>query len=595
MSTTSRTVRDWRDPALTPSEIAERFHTLHADALQKTGAVLSDPRLRSEVAGDFLERATEALDRVGDRAQGARCLAVFSSAPPLEEDPEFGVHTLREAEQEIAVRLSEDMFPLVIAFFDVYGRRPGRPHVYAVGEAGVSDRLLSGGSSRGWPEDFGDDFRVDPGPAVELASRTALAWLGLGEEPDAEDYEHDGFEAGDVSRYLETHEPGGADAIVAASVLGFGGVGVFWFLSRRIRLSDEEVRDLAASAPTRIPASIIDRLPELLRADAPAVDPQRATSSAGLDWAVALRDAAEDRAVLAERMSARLPGGSVKTRTVTARMLHDAVPPVEAAALVVLDAEVEARTRLWRRHLQNGSAPDPDSLPRFCAFNPFHGQTTLRGSVPGASASVDVPVCSACRDALGRDDAPDALRVSVGGRARGYMDAGDGYAESLFGAVRPLGPAALEVPASQPVGERDGAGSMIRGCLSTLMMPLLILLLAAVLGAGVSILLESAEAERFFTYAEQAERAAEAGPTVAGYPVLNALRGGAIGAIAALLFAGLGAVVVAFRSSGDGSAPGADASGADPDRDGGYDPQRRSELENPAVQRSIRILQDGSP
>ena len=594
MSTTSPTVRDWRDPALPPSGIAERFVTLHADALQETGAVFSVPRLRSEVAGDFLERATAALDRLSDRAQGARCLAVFSPPPSLEEGPEFGAHTLREAEQEIAVRLSEDMFPLVIAFFDVYGRS-ARPHVYAVGEAGVSDRLLSGGRGQGWPEDFGDDFRVDPGPAVELATLTALAWLGPSEVPDAEDYEHDGLEAGDVSRYLGTHEPGGADAIVATSVLGFGGVGVLWFFSRRIRLSDQEVRDRAASAPTRIPASIIDRLPELLRAGAPAVDPQRATSPAGLDWAVALREAAEDRAVLAERISSRLTVGSVPTRTVTPRMMHDAVPPVEAAALVVLDAEVEARTRLWRRHLQHGDAPDPDSLPRFCAFNPFHGQTTLRRSVPGASASVDVPVCSACRDALGRDDAPDALRVSVGGRARGYMDVGDGYAESLFGAVRPLGPAALEAPASQPVGERDGAGSMVRGCLSLLVIPLLILLLAAVLGAGVSILLESAEAERFLTDAEQAERAAEAGPTIAGYPVLNALRGGAIGAIAALLFAGLGAVFVAFRSSGDGSAPGADASGADPERGGGYDPHRRSELENHAVQRNIRILRDGSP
>lgn len=600
MTTSSGGARDWRDPTLSASEIADLFVRVHGDALRETGAVLSVPGAQDLVAAGFIDRAVAALERVGEESDGVRCLAVFS--PPVvredDEDPYFYSQTVREAEQEIAVRLSDDMFPLVISFFDVYGSSP-TPSVYAVGESGVSDTLpgnrVGPGGGSGWPEDFGDDFRVNPEPAVDLASRWGADWLGRGARPNPQDYEASGFENGDITKYLETHEPGGADAIVAASVLGFGGIGVYWYLSRRTRLIEQEAQRGAEMAPTRVPLSIVERLPELLEAPTPAVDPQRATSSAGLDWALALRDAGDDCAILAERIRARLPDGSVKTRTVTSRMVDDAVPPVEAAALVVLRAEVESRERMWERHLQDGLEPDPARLPRFCAFNPFHGQTTLTASVQGASASVDVPACTACRDALGRDEAPDALRVLSDGRVRGYTDVHDDYATSMFGAVRPLGPIVTGLPDSQPVGRRDGRGDVVRGCLSLLVMPVLILLLAAIIGASVSILLAGWEPERFFTEAELAQRAAEAGPTVLGYPILNALRGAGIGAVGALLFAGLAAAIVtAFRSSGDGSGTGSDADGTGSAGSSGFDPNRPSELKNPAVQQNILRLRDGT-
>ena len=321
----------------------------------------------------------------------------------------------------------------------------------------------------------------------------------------------------------------------------------------------------------------------------------RATSSAGLDWALALRDAGDDCAILAERIRARLPDGSVKTRTVTSRMVDDAVPPVEAAALVVLRAEVESRERMWERHLQDGLEPDPARLPRFCAFNPFHGQTTLTASVQGASASVDVPACTACRDALGRDEAPDALRVLSDGRVRGYTDVHDDYATSMFGAVRPLGPIVTGLPT--PSRSADGTG----GAMSS----------AAVCRCSSCRCSSSCsprssaracrycwpDGSRSASSPRPSWPSGQRRPAPLCWAIRPSTRCAVQGSVPSEPCSSPGWQPPSSQRSvraGDGSGTGSDADGTGSAGSSGFDPNRPSELKNPAVQQNILRLRDGT-
>lgn len=525
---------EWRDASLTPSEIAERFLAAHRDELLATG-VACDPRLQGEVADDFADRAAETLKTLSAQAEGTRCFAVFS--PPREVDPQVDDYygTLRQAHQEIAVQLSADAHPLVLTFFEVHSASSA-PELFAVGDSGVSSPIIGGAEwnqrNHRWPTNMGDDFRVNPDPAVELATLWGLAWLGYGQAPDPAQYAWAGQERGSITRYLETHEPGGTDVVVATSVFGIGGVGLAWLIARRLRREKEGDR----SEPTRIPQELAERLPTLLDVELDPVDPDAASTGAGLDAATELRELFDAYEVLSARIRSRLPAEPTRDAVVAV------VPPVEAAALLVLHDDLDARARAWKRHVSAGEDPLPADRALFCAFNPFHGQASATATVRGASASVDVPACAACREAIGRDEAPDALRVLSAGRTRGYTDVGDGYARSMFNALGPLSEAVQEAPASEPVGDR--ARSAASAVVSFLAMPALLLVLAAVLGVCVSLVLAAGEPAQFLTEQDLAERAAEAGPTVFGYPVLNAVRGGLFGALFAVMAVGFGTIVL---------------------------------------------------
>src|SRR5699024_2870527 len=125
---------------------------------------------------------------------------------------------------------------------------------------------------------------------------------------------------------------------------------------------------------------------------------------------------------------------------------------------------------------------------------------------------------------------------------------------------------------SDPVGSRTDVPSAARGILTILGIPLLVLLGAAVVGGALAILFAGLEGQEFYTAQEQAERAAETGPTVWGYPVWNWLRGVGFGSLFAVVLAVLGLIVVGFvrtmRSDDASDADAdADASGAgDTDR-----------------------------
>lgn len=549
---------EWRVPGATASQMADMFLIAHREALLATGVAL-DSRLVGEVASDFVERSTRTLEDVSARVGGSRCFAVFSRPAALHEveasHPNAVSHqTLRDAQQEIAVRLSEEAHPLVVSFFDVRASS-GLPDVFAVGDSGVSDSIMRGPDwnlrNHRWPSDMGDDFRANPRPALELATLWGLAWLGHGTAPNPSVSAWKGRERGAITRYLETHEPGGADVVVAATVLGVGGTGLAWFITRRLRMDREGHRE----GPTRIPRETAERLPEMLGVGLDPVDPEAASTEVGLDAATDLLRTYEAYTILSDRVSSRLPAEP------TPHAVEAVVPPVEAAALLVLHADLDARARAWKRHVRAGRDPRAADRPRFCAFNPFHGRTRDTAAVRGASASVDVPACTACRDAIGRDEAPDALRVRSGGRTRGYTEVDDGYARSMFGALSPLAPAVRDAPDSGPAPPRTGARAAIVGLLDLVGMPLLILLLAGILGTGVSILLAGSEPEQFLTAAEQAARAAEAGPMLFGYPILNGLRGGAMGGLVAMLFFGIGAMLPTLIRDDPGPADGSGGTG----------------------------------
>lgn len=236
---------------------------------------------------------------------------------------------------------------------------------------------------------------------------------------------------------LETHTPGGTDVIVAASVFLLGGSALAWTLVRRDQPAARSHDGSAeARSATRIPPEAADRLPELLDATAGDIDPAAATTEAGRTAAHALLEADQAFAVLAERVRARLPQGTTPgtadeaaagSRPPSRQQVEDAVPPVEAAALVVLEAQLRARVRAWESHLRTGSDPADSPLPRFCSLNPFHGQATVTAEGTAASAS-DAPVCTACREAFADGRDPDVLRVRTRSGVRPVEDAEPAYA-----------------------------------------------------------------------------------------------------------------------------------------------------------------------
>ena len=237
---------------------------------------------------------------------------------------------------------------------------------------------------------------------------------------------------------------------------------------------------------------------------------------------------------------------------------------------MTLDAQLAHRVRTWESHVRSGTPVEGAAAPQHCALNPFHGQAAVHGgsvvtaTVAGRDAAIQVPVCAECREATGRDEPPDVLRVRAGRRVRPYVEVDDGYARSMFGALAPLAQACVRPPLSDPVGSRTVVPSAARGILTILGIPLLVLLGAAVVGGALAILFAGLEGQEFYTAQEQAERAAETGPTVWGYPVWNWLRGVGFGSLFAVVLAVLGLIVVGFvrtmRSDDDSDAGDTDQS-----------------------------------
>ena len=382
---------------------------------------------------------------------------------------------------------------------------------------------------------------------------------------------------------LETHTPGGTDVIVAASVFLLGGSALAWTLVRRdqpaARSHDESAE---ARSATRIPPEAADRLPELLDATAGDIDPAAATTEAGRTAAHALLEADQAFAVLAERVRARLPQGTTPgtaaeaaagSRPPSRQQVEDAVPPVEAAALVVLEAQLRARVRAWESHLRTGSDPADSPLPRFCSLNPFHGQATVTAEGTVASAS-DAPVCTACREAFADGRDPDLLRVRTRSGVRPVEDAEPAYARGFAGAGEELARAVQEPPASGPVGGRRGGRDATGSVLGTIAVPVAGLVLGVVVGVLVSILVT-------WDGAGGTAAGEGAGPVFLGYPLLNALRGAGIGVLAAVLVFGIVAAAIngVRRLRSGRHSPGE-----------GFDPNRRDELDTPVVRENVRWL-----
>jgi hypothetical protein len=525
---------------------AQRFLDTHGAALRRAGVALDvEP---GSVDDRFLDRAQAGLAAAQQQADGVTCLAVVLD--PDARDGDLPLGSQRAVRQEIAVRLAADAFPLVLIFIEA-GALAHTPEIYAVGVDGVSDDL---GSSGRWPDRFRDDFRIDPGPALELAALQGAAHLGLASQADPRDYGFAGPDRGDVTEYFETHEPGGADALTAMTVFAAGGVGLFWFISRRARLARQRARTgRDARQATPVPPDVLDRVPELLAREFPAIDPQDARTEAGLDAAVSLRAEIADHAVLRDRLTGLLREADAGW---TAQDIDRVLPPVEVAALAVLDDRLDAQVEAWEEHVHGGTTPAGAVPPGPCSLNPFHGPATTRSSAVSRSATVELPVCADCRESARNRQPPDVLRVRVGRRTRPYVEVGDTYAQSMFGVLSPLGPAARVPAASGPVGDRDTDESARAVLSSLLLVPTLILLGTALVGGALAIGLSGLEGESFYTDAELAQRAAETGPTIAGYPLGNWLRGAGIGAPFAVLAAGLAAgavILVREISAGDAS------------------------------------------
>lgn len=568
--------------------LAQRFLDEHGEALRTDGIALA---IRSQAVGpDFVARAQEGLAAAEAQTDGVTCLAVVSDpdAPLLGED--LALEDERAVLQEIAVRLADESFPLVLSLFEAYGMATV-PIILVVGTDGVSDDV---GNSGRWPDRYHDDFRVDPAPALELAALQGAAQLGAADRPDPRDYAGTGPERGDITQYLETHEPGGADVLTAMTVAAVGGVGLVWFFGRRATLSEERERAaLAARTPTPVPPEVLDRLPLLLDRTFPAIDPRQARSEQALDHAAALVEDIDAHRTLRDRIHGRLrpdgdalepddgphtsdgssrdtDGGPCEAVGWSSEVVDPVLPPVEVAALLVLDAQLDDRVRTWETHVRSGAAVDGAGPPQHCALNPFHGQAAVHGgsvvtaTVAGRDAAIQVPVCAECREATGRDEPPDVLRVRAGRRVRPYVEVDDGYARSMFGALAPLAQACVRQPLSGPVGSRTVVPSAARGILVILGVPLLVLLGAAVVGGALAILFAGLEGQEFYTLQEQAERAAETGPTVWGYPLWNWLRGVGFGSLFAVVLAVLGLIVVGFvrtmRSDDDSDAGDTDQS-----------------------------------
>src|SRR5690606_4371907 len=123
--------------------------------------------------------------------------------------------------------------------------------------------------------------------------------------------------------------------------------------------------------------------------------------------------------------------------------------------------------------------------------------------------------------------------------------------------------------------------------------PLLILLGAAVVGGALAILLSGLEGQEFYTAQEQAERAAETGPTVWGYPVWNWLRGLGFGSLFAVVLAVLGLIVVGFertmRSDDASGADDADRGGADDGTGGDSTDRETTDHDNTDLSRARKI------
>ena len=383
---------------------------------------------------------------------------------------------------------------------------------------------------------------------------------------------------------LETHTPGGTDVIVAASVFLLGGSALAWTLVRRDQPAARSHDGSAeARSATRIPPKAADRLPELLDATAGDIDPVAATTEAGRTAAHALLEADQAFAVLAERVRARLPQGTTPgtaaeaagSRPPSRQQVEDAVPPVEAAALVVLEAQLRARVRAWESHLRTGSDPADSPLPRFCSLNPFHGQATVTAEGTVASAS-DAPVCTACREAFADGRDPDVLRVRTRSGVRPVEDAEPAYARGFAGAGEELARAVQEPPASGPVGGRRGGRDATGSVLGAIAVPVAGLVLGVVVGMLVSILVAG-------DGAAGAAAGEGAGPVLLGYPLLNALRGAGIGALAAVLVFGIVAAAIngVRRLRSGRHSPGE-----------GFDPNRRDELDPPVVRENVRRLRD---
>ncbi|HJA38216.1 MAG TPA: hypothetical protein H9793_04415, partial [Candidatus Brevibacterium intestinigallinarum] len=99
--------------------LAQRFLDEHGEALRTDGIALA---ISSQAVGpDFVARAQEGLAAAEAQTDGVTCLAVVSDpdAPLLGED--LALEDERAVLQEIAVRLAEDSFPLVLSLFEAYG------------------------------------------------------------------------------------------------------------------------------------------------------------------------------------------------------------------------------------------------------------------------------------------------------------------------------------------------------------------------------------------------------------------------------------------------------------------------------------------
>lgn len=383
---------------------------------------------------------------------------------------------------------------------------------------------------------------------------------------------------------LETHTPGGTDVIVAASVFLLGGSALAWTLVRRdapARRDRPGARSddgsAASRAATRIPPKVADRLPELLDATAGEIDPAAATTGAGRAAAHALLDLDQAYAVLAERVRARLPQDATAeaaagSRPPSREQVAAAVPPVEAAALVVLEAQLRARMRAWEGHLRTGRDPAGVPVPRFCFLNPFHGQATVTAEGAAASAT-EAPVCAACREAVAAGRDPDALRVRTRSGVRPVAEAEPAYARGFAGSGDELVRAVQEPPASGPVGRGCGGRDAARSVLGAIAVPLAGLVLGVIVGVVLSILVAGDGAG---TAAGEG-----AGPVLLGYPLLNALRGAGIGALAGILVFGIVAAAIngVRRLRSGRHVPGE-----------GFDPNRRGELDTPVVRENIRRL-----
>lgn len=381
---------------------------------------------------------------------------------------------------------------------------------------------------------------------------------------------------------LETHTPGGTDVIVAASVFLLGGSALAWTLVRRDQPAARSHDGSAeARSATRIPPEAADRLPELLDATAGDIDPAAATTEAGRTAAHALLEADQAFAVLAERVRVRLPQGTTPgtaaeaagSRPPSRQQVEDAVPPVEAAALVVLEAQLRARVRDWESHLRTGRDPAGVPVPRFCSLNPFHGQATVTAEGAAASAT-EAPVCAACREAVAAGRDPDALRVRTRSGVRPVAEAEPAYARGFAGSGDELVRAVQEPPASGPVGRGGGGRDAARSVLGAIAVPVAGLVLGVVVGMLVSILVAG-------DGAAGAAAGEGAGPVLLGYPLLNALRGAGIGALAAVLVFGIVAAAIngVRRLRSGRHTPG-----------DGFDPNRRDELDTPVVRENVRRL-----